>query len=235
MDIKLFITLKKLTPKAKRTLELFIIIGIALISFFFWNSHAIYPVKLFVVLCHEVCHGIASVLTGGKLIAIEINEHLGGQCLSKGGIPFVVASAGYLGSLTIGAMLFISGYKKTFSIWLCTILAAILLLFASNFIIGTLGKILSLLFVVVLFVSPRFFNIIIHSYLMKILGLLSSLYALIDIKEDLLTFEYRESDAQVLAEITNIPAIFWGLLWLSISAGVIYLMFKFGYRKGLTK
>jgi hypothetical protein len=70
---------------------------------------------------------------------------------------------------------------------------------------------------------------------MKSLGLISSLYVLVDIKEDLLTFEYRETDAHLLAKITGINAAVWGLLWFIISAVVIYFLFRYGYSKGFSK
>ena len=53
--------------------------------------------------------------------------------------------------------------------------------------------------------------------------------------EDLLTFEYRETDAHLLAKITGINAPLWGLLWFIISAIAIYFLFRYGYSKGFSK
>lgn len=228
-------SLKKLSKKGKQNLELGIIALIVIITIMLWNTIAIYPVKLFVVLLHEISHGIVSVLSGGQIISIQISENLGGQCLTKGGIPFLVASAGYLGSLIFGSAIFISSYDIKYGKWITTFIAVILLLFTANFMTGSIGIILSLLFVLILFLSPRYFNKTVHKYLMKSLGLISSLYVLVDIKEDLITFAYRESDAHLLAKLTGISAIFWGVLWFIISAIVIYFLFRFGYKKGYKK
>ena len=227
--------MKKLSKKKKQYLELGIIALIVIITIILWDSIIIYPVKLFVVLLHEISHGIISVLTGGHIVSIQISENLGGQCLTKGGLPFLVASAGYLGSLVFGSAIFISSYDKNYNKWITTFIAVILILFTANYMNGSVGIILSLLFSLVLILSPRYFNKTFHKYLMKSLGLISSLYVLVDIKEDLLTFEYRETDAHLLAKITGINAPLWGLLWFIISAIAIYFLFRYGYSKGFSK
>lgn len=224
--------MKKLSKKGKQYFEFLFITLIVITTIFLWNSIIIYPVKLFVVLLHEISHGIVAVLSGGKILSIQISENLGGLCISSGGVPFLVASAGYLGSLVFGSAIFISSYDKKYSSWITTIIAIILILFSANFISGSVGITLALLYAVILYVSPRYFNKTIHMYLMKTLGLISSLYVLVDIKEDLLTLEYRESDTNILESITGINAAVWGLLWFIISAVVIYYLLRFSYLKG---
>lgn len=227
--------MKKLSKKEKQYLELGIIALIVLLTILLWDSIIIYPIKLFVVLLHEISHGIVSVLTGGQIVSIQISQYLGGQCNTKGGIPFLVASAGYLGSLLFGSAIFISSYDKNYSKWITTSIAVILVLFTANYMTGSVGVVLSLIFSLILILSPRYFNKTFHKYLMKSLGLISSLYVLVDIKEDLLTFEYRETDAHLLAKITGINAAVWGLLWFGISVVAIYFLFRYGYSKGYSK
>lgn len=216
-------------------LELAVIIVISTVTIILWNSILIYPIKLFVVLLHEISHGIAAVVSGGKIISIQISENLGGQCITSGGVSFIVASAGYLGSLVFGSAIFISSYEKKFSSWITTIIAVILIFFSANYITGSTGIILAIIYSVILYLSPRYFNKTIHKYLMKCLGIISSLYVLVDIKEDLLTLEYRESDANILENITGINSAVWGLLWFIISAAVIFYLIRYGFLKGFKK
>src|SRR4030042_285917 len=225
--------MKKFTKKNKRAIELTIIILITILSIIFWNRFVIFPIKTFVVLMHEIFPGIAAILSGGKVINIVVNTNLGGECITDGGIPIFIASSGYLGSLLVGSSLFISAYKYKFSLWICTILSILILLFTANFFNGAFGIATAIAFAIILYISPRYFNKTIHSYLMKILGLISSLYVLIDIKEDLITLTYRPTDAQILSELTGINALFWGVLWLIISLVVVYFLFKESYEKGL--
>ena len=225
--------MKKPNIKQKKQLELGIIIFAGLLSLLFWNSFLIFPIKIFVVLMHEIFHGLAAVFTGGKIVSIEVSSNLGGECITQNGLPFIIASAGYLGSLITGASLFISGYNKKVSLWVCTIIAAILLLFATNYMIGTEGIIAALLYSALMYISPRFFNKTVHLYLMKILGLVSCLYVIVDMKEDLLTMGYRLTDAQMISDTVGGPALLWGLIWISISIFVLYLLFKHSYKKGM--
>ena len=69
-----------------------------------WWSPVIYPVKLFVVLLHEVGHAGAAVLTGGTVQRIVVTPDQGGVCHCPGGNAFLTLSAGYLGSLLFGAL-----------------------------------------------------------------------------------------------------------------------------------
>lgn len=69
---------------------------------YFWDSYIVYPVKLFVVLLHEISHGVAAIATGGSIVGMEISANLGGVCHILGENPFVVMSAGYLGSMCWG-------------------------------------------------------------------------------------------------------------------------------------
>ncbi|MBL1211788.1 MAG: M50 family metallopeptidase [Ignavibacteriae bacterium] len=225
---------KKISRKAKQKLEITVIITIVLLTILFWNSIFIYPIKFSVILFHEISHGIFTIITGGKIIEMKIYSNLSGSCESIGGVPFLIASAGYLGSLVFGWFLFTSAYNLKNSLWTNTIIAILLSLFAISFISSSIGIIASFVLAIILFISPRYLPKAAHSYIMKILGLVSCLYVLVDIKADLLTLEYRRTDAEILHNITGIPAFVWAIVWLAISAAVIYLMIKTSYRKGLT-
>jgi hypothetical protein len=227
--------MRKLKKKEKQYLELLILITISLLSIILWNSPLIYPIKLFVVLSHEICHGLATIITGGSIQAIQINDYLGGETLIEGGNNFIIANAGYLGSLLIGCLLFISSYKNTLAIWVCTTLSVILLLFTANYVYGGLGIALSMMYMIVLYLSPRYFKPIVNSYLLKILGLVSMLYVLIDIKEDTLTSTFIQSDAQLIGELTGISSILWGVIWLVLSLLILAYTVRFAYLKGYGK
>jgi hypothetical protein len=50
-----------------------------------------------------------------------------------------------------------------------------------------------------------------------VLGLTSTLYAILDIKSDVLDRPHLPSDAAMLAEMTGIPTAAWGILWIAIA------------------
>lgn len=227
--------MKKLSAKSKKQIELGIIISVCILTIIFWNSVVIYPIKLFVVLLHEMSHGLAAIFTGGKIVSMEVTSNLGGKCVTHGGNTIIISSAGYIGSLLWGWALFYSGYNFDFSIWFNSFLAAFLILITANFLTGAAGVIVTLVFAVIILLSPRLFNKTVHAYLMKFLGIISCLYVVADIREDLLTTEYRQTDAQMIADLTGIPAVLIGIVWFAISVGAVYLLFKLSYKKGMKK
>ena len=70
-----------------------------------WDTAFIYPLKIFVVLLHEVSHAIAIWATGGVVDHIVLDPRQGGATLGRGGSAFLALSAGYLGSLLWGTAL----------------------------------------------------------------------------------------------------------------------------------
>lgn len=221
----------KLSQKQKKIVEYAFILSVLTISFFFWNTFIIYPIKLFVVITHEISHGLAAIFSGGELDSILVNKALGGESRTIGGNKFIIASAGYLGSLLFGVLLFISGFSKKSRQFISVSLAVLLVLFAANYFEGNLGKFASVFFALIFIIVPIYFSQTINSYLFKLLGLISMFYVAIDIKEDLLTNIYRPSDAQFIAALTNISATFWSVVWLLISVVVIVFSIRWGLKR----
>ena len=55
------------------------------------------------------------------------------------------------------------------------------------------------------------------SFVLRLLGVTSLLYAPWDVTSDLILRSVPASDASALARATGIPALAWGLLWLAAS------------------
>lgn len=225
--------MKKLSKKNTKRLELTLLVLFALLSIFLWNTIIIFPIKILVVLLHEISHGVAALLTGGTINGIDVSLNLGGECIVSGGNTLIIASAGYIGSLVWGTLLFTSSYKYDYSKILATVISIILFLTVIFYIRSSFGVLVSLIFSLLFYLSPRHLPRTFHFYLLRFIGLVSALYVIIDIKEDLITLTYRETDAQRIAELTGVPAVYWGILWFIISIVVLYFLFKYGYSKGL--
>ncbi len=219
----------------KKQLEVAIILLIAIVSIFLWNTFAIYPVKLLVVLLHELSHGIAAVVSGGYIEAININERLGGHCMVVGGNDILISSAGYLGSLVWGALMFISAYNHKINLWFSTTLGFILIFVTANYFSATFPILVTLAYAAYFLLAPQKIPPVIHAYISKTLGLVSCLYVVVDISQDVVINTYIGSDAMVLSTLTNIPSTVWGAVWLICSAMTIYYLLKYSYRQGLTE
>ena len=215
-----------MTKKNQKIIHLSIVFAILIISFFAWNTFIVYPIKLFVVLLHEMSHGLVAVLTGGRIVTIELTEYLGGMTTTEGGNTLLIASAGYLGSVAIGALLFTASFDKKLSTWVNTSVAILLIIFAANFLVGTLSQITALVAAIVLIISPRYFPTNVNQIVIQSLGLVSVFYVLIDMKEDLLSKNNYQTDAKLLESLTPISSTIIALVWLVISIVVIYNLIR---------
>ena len=119
---------------------------LVLVSYFFWYSRVLYPIKLLTVLFHELSHGLAAILTGGKMLKIEISANEGGLCTTAGGIRWIVLSAGYLGSLLWGSALILLAAKTSYDRAIVQVLAGILILVTVVYVRTPVGFIFGLLF-----------------------------------------------------------------------------------------
>ncbi len=197
-----------------------------------WDTIFLYPIKLFVVILHEFSHGLAAVVTGGEIVKIEINPEIGGFCWTRGGNRAVTLSAGYVGSIVLGALIVLitsrTKYDNILGIVIGTLLIVLTLLFIRNMfgVLFTAGLGAAL---VVLCVYAR--NSV-ADFLLKFIGMASCLYAIIDIKDDLIdrtvdgTGMYAgiKSDAFALAEHLGFPqlSVAIGIFWMIVSLIVFF-------------
>lgn len=193
----------------------------------FWYSPAVYPLKIFVVLLHEISHGMAAVATGGTIERIILDPMEGGACFCPGGNAFLTLSAGYLGSLIWGLLLVaVSSRFPRGSRVAVAVVGALVLLLTASFVRSAFGVGFGLLFGLALVGAARFLPALANRLLLMALGLTSALYAVLDIKSDVLDRPELESDARMLAEVTGIPTIVWGVLWIGVALGISMLAMR---------
>jgi hypothetical protein len=86
-----------------------------LIAVVLWQMQGIYyltqPFRLFVTMIHELGHGLAAVLTGGRFVRFEVTKRGAGLAYTAGGWRFAVIQAGYLGTAIFGAILLILTHR----------------------------------------------------------------------------------------------------------------------------
>ncbi|MCU7495507.1 MAG: M50 family metallopeptidase [Ignavibacteria bacterium] len=222
----------RLSSKGKKLTEIFLLTAVITAAFFFWNSFFTFPVKLLVVLLHESCHGIMTLLTGGSIVEMQITYQLGGCCVSKGGNPLFIAPAGYIGSALLGGLIFLSTKNFRFSTTVCNVLSLVFLLLVILYIKTIFGILFTLGFCVLFFLSPRFLPKFLHFFLLRAIGLISCFYVIVDIKEDLLTSGSRQTDASLMASMTHFPAMGWGIVMFLISIVLTVLLLRDYLKKG---
>lgn len=207
--------------RAKTRRQLAFLGGFALwfaLLWVFWNTPVVYPVQVFVVFLHEISHGIAAVVTGGSIQRITLNPRLGGACYCPGGNALLTLSAGYLGSLAWGGAIFEAGRRAgpraphiTGAIGVGVVLVSLL------FVRSAFGLLFGLLFGLFLVGIARRISREANRTLLMGLGLTSCLYAVLDIKADVIDRPHLPSDAHMLSQLTGVPTVVWGFVWIVVA------------------
>lgn len=182
-----------------------------------WGTVIVTPLKIFVVLLHEISHGVAAVATGGEIVRIEVNAQQGGICYTRGGNGFVTLSAGYLGSMLWGALILIAAARTRYDRYISGAIGALILILALLYVRNLFGFATALLFALALILSGWKLSEKTNDIVLKVIGMTSCLYAVLDIVDDVLRRPGIGSDADMLAQHTGIPSLAWGALWVLAS------------------
>ena len=187
----------------------------------------LWPLKVTVVLFHELGHAVMTWLTGGEVLAITLSPFEGGETVSRGGSRLLILNAGYLGSLLAGMGLLgvtrLPGGARitTFLLGAGLLAVAVWLVPWLSFGFWFTGAVGVVLLAVSLFV-PGF----LRRWLLRVLGVFSVLYAGMDVYSDVFLRaldQTARSDAVLLAEATGVPAVLWGGAWCLVGLTMLVL------------
>jgi Peptidase M50B-like len=191
-----------------------------------WEVSALWPLKLLAVLGHETGHALAALLVGGEVNQITVAPNQGGSCLSM--IPdgffarILVSSGGYVGAAIISALLLLLTFRWNLgrkmlaatSVWL----VLLGLLYGRDLFTFAFCGVMAAVFAV----AARYFPPGVVSAINLFMATFTALYAVMDLKDDLWNGAVRaQSDAQILADATHIPAIFSAFIWTLMSVIVV--------------
>jgi len=187
---------------------------VALVALLLWDTPVVYPLKVLVVLLHEISHGLAAVATGGAIERIELSANEGGVCVTRGGSRFLILGAGYLGSLLWGALFLVLGARTRLDRPVLAVLGfgllAVTIVYVRSLFGFTYGVLAGAALVAVAVALPA----AVSDALLRLLGVVSCLYVVRDIASDLLLRDIPGSDANALASLTGIPGVVWGGVWI---------------------
>jgi hypothetical protein len=214
-----------------------------------------YPFRIFVTFIHEGGHAIAALLTGNSVASLSIATNASGETYtSQGGAlsQMFVASAGYLGSMTFGALLLVLIRKAVAARFVLIGSAAVV--FALTVIYGLIkpamtgvvssalpftilaGTLLSVGLVAI----AKYAKARVASFFVSLLAVQCILNALLDLKTVFfLSSPFAPSvptDAVNMANATGIPAMVWAVLWIGIAVtilGVAMRLYVSGRKKQL--
>ena len=220
------------TRRRRRTLAALGFTVYFVLVWLLWSTPWVAPLRLLMVLLHEVSHGLAALATGGSIREIVVTLDEGGWCVCPGGNAFVTLSAGYLGSLAWGtALLAAAPAGRRTSRLVLGGTGALLLAFAVLHVGGATALVVAGASGGVLLAASVKLGRTGRAVVLAFLGLTSSLYAVLDVKSDVLERPGAPSDAAALAEITGIPGLVWGVAWIGVSLAVSAWILRRVWRK----
>jgi len=206
--------------------QLLILFSIIIAVFFLWSTPALYPLKLLIVFFHESSHALMTIATGGQVIELEIDRMQGGHVLSAGGNRFITLTAGYLGSLIWGVVIYLlavgSKYDKAIMFCLGLIIMTVTTLFVRDlFAFGFSG--LTGLFMILMGVKAP---MQINDVILRVIGVTSMSYVPLDVYSDTIARTSLRSDAFMLAEEFGGTTVLWGAIWLFVSVVILLATLK---------
>ncbi|GAA5939569.1 M50 family metallopeptidase [Sporobolomyces koalae] len=212
-----------LEPNSTQKVTLGVIGAYVVVIGILWNVPIIHwvlwPWKMLVVGFHEFSHAAAGLCTGAKIKSISLDPNEGGCTMMSKGVGWITLPAGYLGSSLIGAGLIFCGFDIVAS-KVASIVVGVFFLLTLWWARKDWLTILTILFAVGVIVG---FWFIAHGAALRFyilfVGVMSSLYSIFDICDDLIFRKVNESDASVFAKRYGGSSQCWGVVWVIISLG----------------
>jgi len=196
-------------------------LALAALVFALWQTPVALPLKLLVVLFHELSHGLAAVATGGSIESLTVTADQGGLAVTRGGSRFAVLTAGYLGSLLLGLAVFATALRSTADRVVLGVLGGVLLIVAALYIREGFALLFCLAAGGAMLAGAWLLPRLAADLALRVIGLASMIYVPYDIVSDTILRAGMQSDARMLAEEIGGATLLWGGLWLVVSLGVI--------------
>jgi hypothetical protein len=204
-----------------------------------------YPFRIFVTFIHEGGHAIAALITGNSVSSLSVATNSSGETYTtQGGLisQLLISSAGYIGSMSFGALLLILIRKSVAARFV--LLGSAILIFGLTMIYGLFKPLFSgvawsgipftllagSLISVGLILVARFASAKVASFFVSFLAVQCVLNALFDLKTVFfLSSPFAlplHTDAANMANATGIPAIFWAVIWIVLALGILWFAMR---------
>ena len=174
---------------------------------------------------HEISHGIAALLSGGRIIKIELFANGAGLCTTQGGNRFFVSFSGYAGAIVWGTMIYISAKShqriaQILSTFIIILLFITLALWARD-----------LLTIFICIVLLALFLLSLKTKNLKTLQLLLQLFGMVVLLNSIYSPFYlldgrAIGDGASLANLTLLPEFVWVIIWSSLGLATLYFLAK---------
>ncbi|NJM08773.1 M50 family metallopeptidase [Candidatus Gracilibacteria bacterium] len=196
-----------------------------------WFWPLAYPLRLLTTLIHELGHGLAALLTGGRFVRFVVFADGSGLAFTAGGWRWLIIPAGYIGVALCATALIMLGRNVRSShrtllvlgavIALCTLFFGVPTIFSAQMLAGLLTVFSGLLMGCLLVWAGLRAGQALAVYLVNLLAFYLGLSAFSDIATLVaLSTDGRpqQTDAEAMAQVTFLPAALWAVAWGVLAA-----------------
>lgn len=174
---------------------------------------------------HELSHGLAALVSGGRVDRIVLHLRGSGLSYTRGGWGPLVTFSGYVGAIVWGAVIYLGACAagKT-SRWMAVGIAALLVVTGLLWARDLITILIMLLICAAMYFSFRYVIGNVFPRLMEFAGVYIMVSA---VRAPLNLIDGRHyGDGATLASITYIPEIIWVAIWFSLAIGMLIVVWK---------
>jgi peptidase M50B-like protein len=182
---------------------------------------------------HEISHGIAAVLSGGKIIQIELFLDGAGLCTTQGGIRFFTSFMGYTGAALWGAAVYrlASVHYKTAKV-LCGFIILLLVVSCLLWVRDLLTFFIISVLIMLFLLKFKLDGNLVFQRILQLIGLTVLLNA---VMSPLYLLDGKtQGDGATLANVTYIPELVWVVIWMIIGVLLLIYSAKIKYKNGVS-
>ena len=206
-----------------------------------------YPFRIFVTFIHEGGHAVAALLTGNSVQSLSVAMNASGETYTTQGGMFsqmLVSSAGYLGSMTFGALLLVLIRRAVAARIVLAGSAVLILILTTVFglfkpmVSGSWSSLTGIPFTffagialaVGLFAVAKFASARVATFILSLLAVQCVLNALLDLKTVFFLSSpfapAAPTDAANMANATGLPAVLWTIIWILVAFGILTIALR---------
>jgi hypothetical protein len=164
---------------------------------------------------------VTGIRTGGQMHQITLSINQGGLCYTSGGIREVILSAGYMGSMFWGCLIFYGIYKADTPQEVTIISGALIMLLTVLTLRNGFGIFFGFAFGGGLIGAATLGSTGMNEVIVQLMAVTNVCYPLYDILDDVMFRTVPSSDAYRLGQLTGMASETWGFIWIVVSLVVL--------------
>lgn len=203
----------------KKYSGLFMFLAMIAAAIFLWQFDYSRYLKPFIIICHEFGHGLGSLLSGGSFQKVDLTLTERPLGYAGGGVSWLVALSGYVGSLIFGYFICSLGREVMMRRAIFFIMGVVIFIYTVTTFEFFSEMIIGFIWAAFFFAYAVWVNYL-EDYLIIFLGMMVGIYPLLQLSDFLL--RGAKTDFYYLNSSIEIPPLFGLIIFGGVSIYVMY-------------